>query len=521
MTYSSPLSARYFSLANNPISADNFAGSDIRYSTEYEHLESELRKANALHEVGSIDWQKVLESSEVILTSHSKDIRVTAWLIWALYQRESFAGLHAGIVLLHALCTQHWGKLYPQKARTRAAAISWLTPRLEQVLAEHVPVGERLDLFGDLAAKLRELEGCLSEQLGADAPLLLPLCRRLEEQTKRASQSKQDSNKGVAGALAQVKQTASNLLTSAASVDSEKDAHKQLRSLQDQSRPLCAYWLKQKVSDVRALRLSRTLLWLPIDSLPERNAEKVTGLRGLPVDKLKSYQERYQQGQYADLLVDLETSIARAPFWLDGQHLAWQCLQGLNAEAAALEIEIQLALFMQRMSGLEELQFHDATPFADEQTRAWLSSHVLPHVTPQQPASAPVSSSGDSQRAWDEALQEALPVLRKEGLKPAVQQIKKAMQSARGGRESFFWQLTLARLCFTAKKYELAKTQLDTLDQMIQTSGIAAWEPDLALEVLHMLHNCCELLPQNHSVREYKDEIYRRLCHIDLEVVLD
>jgi len=64
-----------------------------------------------------------------------------------------------------------------------------------------------------------------------------------------------------------------------------------VRSLQDQGRPLCAYWLKQKASDLRALRLSRTLLWLPIDSLPERNAEQITALRGLPADKLASYAE--------------------------------------------------------------------------------------------------------------------------------------------------------------------------------------------------------------------------------------
>jgi type VI secretion system protein VasJ len=41
------------------------------------------------------------------------------------------------------------------------------------------------------------------------------------------------------------------------------------------------------------------------------------------------------------------------------------------------------------------------------------------------------------------------------------------------------------------------------------------------LQVLHLLHTCCELLPQNHVVRERKDEIYRRLCHLDLEVVLE
>lgn len=89
------------------------------------------------------------------------------------------------------------------------------------------------------------------------------------------------------------------------------------------------------------------------------------------------------------------------------------------------------------------------------------------------------------------------------------------------GARVFFWQLSMARLCFMAKKYELAKTQLETLDQELQRSGVHAWEPDLVLEVLNLLHGCCELLPQNHAVRERKDEIYRRLCHLDLEVVLE
>ena len=122
---------------------------------------------------------------------------------------------------------------------------------------------------------------------------------------------------------------------------------------------------------------------------------------------------------------------------------------------------------------------------------------------------------------WEEALQQVLPGLRKDGLKPAVQQLKQGMSRARGGRERFFWQLTLARLCFAAKKYDLAKTQLESLDQTLQASGLGEWEPDLALDVLRLLHNCCELLPQNHAVRDSKDEIYRRLCHLDLEVVLE
>ena len=143
----------------------------------------------------------------------------------------------------------------------------------------------------------------------------------------------------------------------------------------------------------------------------------------------------------------------------------------------------------------------------------------MPHL---QSASAPRKVEVTAtQPAWELALEEVLPILRKDGLKPAVQILKQGLQNAQGGRVRFFWQFALARLCFMAKKYELAKTQLETLDRTLQDSGLNAWEPDLALEVLHLLHNCCELLPQNHAVRERRDEIYRRLCHLDLEVVLE
>jgi type VI secretion system protein VasJ len=309
------------------------------------------------------------------------------------------------------------------------------------------------------------------------------------------------------------------LLTPGAPIDNEKEAQRALRTLQENARPLNAWWLKQNAIDARALRLNRTMLWLPIDAIPERNAEQITALRGLPADKLKIFQERFANGQYADLLVELEASLARAPFWFDGQRLVWECLQGLNADQAMREVEFHFALLLQRLPGVIELHFHDGTPFADPSTRGWISAQVMPHL---QSASAPRKVEGTAaQPAWEEALDAALPILRKDGLKVAVQFLKQGLNSARGARARFLWQFSLARLCFMAKKYELAKTQLEILDQELQGSGLDAWEPDLALEVLHLLHNCCELLPQNHAVRERKDEIYRRLCHLDLEVVLE
>ncbi|MCF6763902.1 type VI secretion system protein TssA [Pseudomonas fragi] len=518
MSYSSKLSAHYLELAKTSISKEGFSGEDVRFSSEYEGLESELSKAQSMHESGQIDWLKICENSETLLRTQSKDLRVCAWLTWGLYQRESFQGLLAGLGLVQHLCENHWAEIHPGKARTRAAALSWLVPRLEQVLNENIPIKEQLPLFRRLLEHLEGLDAACTEHLGDDAPLLLPICRLLKNMVQRAADNQPEPGL-VGAAVAQVKLAATQLFTPGVPIDNEKEAHKALRAQQENARPLCTWWLKQKATDVRALRLNRTLLWLPIDAIPERNNDQISALRGLPVDKLKAYQDRYDQAQYADLIVELEASLTKAPFWFDGQRMVWECLKELNAEMAMREVETHFALFMQRLPGIIELRFHDGTPFADPATRAWISANVTPHLqTSNAPRKVEVANS---QLAWELALEEALPILRKDGLKAAVQILKQGLHSAHGGRVRFFWQFALARLCFAAKKYELAKTQLEALDQTLHDSGLQTWEPDLVLEVLNLLHSCCELLPQNHAVRERKEEIYRRLCHLDLEVVLE
>lgn len=508
----------FLTLASTPVSPGSFEGEDTRYSPEYAALEAELGKAAALHGSTPVDWRKILETSETLLREQSKDLRVAAWLTWSLQQCESFTGLLAGLAMLVRLCEQHWETLHPRKARTRSAALTWLVTRLESVFVDDVAIGERLAVFRQISEHLNRLDTCLQHQLGAEAPLLLPLHRRLEKMTDRASQG-QPAPGPVDTVVAQVKQAASQLLSPASSIDSDKEAHKALRALQDGARPLCAWWSKQRATDPRALRLNRTLLWLPVDSLPAHDTEKLTTLRGVPVDKLNNYRERFEQGLHADLLVDLEASLARAPFWFDGQHLAWECLRALEAEHATREVEFQLALFLQRLPQVIELRFHDGTPFAAPPTRTWVDSHVLAHLrAPTRPSQLVISHG---QPAWEEALHEALEILAEEGLKPAVQHLGQRKHTAHGGRQRFLWQLSIARLCHQARRHDLARIQLESLDQQLQASSLQRWEPDLVLDVLRLLHECCESLPQNHDVRDRKNEVYRRLCDLDLEAVLD
>ncbi|TFY90537.1 type VI secretion system protein TssA [Pseudomonas kairouanensis] len=517
MVYSDKLYAYYLELACQPCSQTEFAGSDMRFSSEYEALETELAKAQSIHGSAQPDWLKILENSERLLRQHSKDLRVAVWLTWALHQRESYPGLLAGLGLLCQLCTHQWPAVFPKKNRTRVAAFGWLVLRLEPLFAQNLPLQNQRALFESLLEHLVRLDALWGEHFGDEAPMLLPVHRQLAQRLESTAQSEPLAG-GLSGVVAQVKQATAQIVQPQAVVNNEKDAHKLLRALQEQARPLCGWWLRQNGTDTRALRLNRTLAWLALVNYPDADAERITALRGPAPDKLKRYQERYAQGHHADLILELETSLAGAMFWFDGLRLLWQCLHTLQAEHAIVELEITFALLLQRLPDLPTFRFHDGTAFADPATSDWIALQVNRHL---HVSKVPPVANDANAAPWETALMDVAPRLHKDGLKAAVRELKQGLHAAHGDRARFHWRLALARLCVQAGKHELAKIQLEHLDSELQRAGLERWEPELALQVTHLLHRCCDLLPQNHAVRERKEDTHRRLCLFDLEAVLE
>lgn len=517
MSYSEKLYAYYFELARLPCASGEFAGCDMRFSSEYEALEFELGKAQSIHGASLPDWKNVSEMGERLLRDHTKDLRVAVWLTWSLHQRYSFPGLLAGLGVLLELCEQHWAVVYPMKSRTRCAALSWLALRLDPLFAQNISLTEQLPVFQALLEHIVRLDELWGKHLGDDAPLLLPIRRQLSERLQVATQGIPETG-GVATAIAQVKQVATQLLKPEQPVNNEKDAHKVLRALQEHARPLCAWWLRQNATDWRALRLSRTLAWLPLINYPDANSERVTALRAPAPDKLKRFQDCFAQGLYADLLLELEVSLSVGLFWFDGLHMAWECLDALQAEQAMTELEMGFALLLQRLPSLPEFRFDDGTPFASPATCDWIALHVVRHLHKAELASVVVDGAAEP---WEVALQAQSSLLRKGGLKAAVSMLKEGLHGAHGDRARFHWRFALARLCVRAGKHELARIQLEQLDLELQHAGLERWEPGLAFQVAQLLCRCYDLLPQDHAVRERRQATHRRLCHFDLEAVLE
>lgn len=512
MTLLSSLAQNYIAVADQPITTDNFAGDDRRYSPEFERLEAVCQNTQALHRDVMPDWESTAEQATTFLREHSKDLRVAVWLTWALYCTRNWTGLEAGLALLERLLEAHWQDLYPRKERTRAAALGWLQIRLEGVFDTTALTTLEASWLQTFSTQLGQLEALLQPRLGEAAPLLLPLVRRLDEQRRRQIQSTAPAKSSIAAL------SPSPVVTAQAPqgpLDSDKDAHRLLRQLQESARTLSGWWLRQRSGDHRALRLNRALLWSGIDSLPAHDARGVTGLRGLPADRLRYFQECQAAGDFSLLLGELEVSLTRAPFWLDGQRLAWECLQALGATTSCREIEWPLMLLLERLPGLEALAFHDGQPFADAQTRFWLSGLTAAKAT--QPVSA---SSEACQDSWSEALAEALGELRASGLRSAVRHLQQRSCSAQGERQRLLWDLASVRLLIQARQFELAHLQLAALDAE-HGALLAHWEPQLALEILQARRQCLEALPATADSRMQLQQLRPRLCRLDLEAALD
>ena len=89
--HASALSKHYLELARKPVNDSNFAGDDIRYSSEFELLEAELAKAGRCTRPLALTGRRSARAARRCSLA-VQDLRAAAWLTWSLFQRESLPG---------------------------------------------------------------------------------------------------------------------------------------------------------------------------------------------------------------------------------------------------------------------------------------------------------------------------------------------------------------------------------------------------------------------------------------------
>jgi type VI secretion system protein ImpA len=139
----------------DPITPDQPAGTDLRWTPEWDRIKEARRADDGLDsgkwvkkERKSAEWPLVQELATTMLRQRSKDLQLAMWLTEANIKLQGFAGLGDGLRLVRELMLLYWDDgLYPQiedGPEDRAGPLQWLNDKLADAIAA-VPITVRSD----------------------------------------------------------------------------------------------------------------------------------------------------------------------------------------------------------------------------------------------------------------------------------------------------------------------------------------------------------------------------------------
>ncbi|MFA6412761.1 MAG: type VI secretion system ImpA family N-terminal domain-containing protein, partial [Syntrophales bacterium] len=106
-------------LGKTPISEDSPAGQDVRNDPDFEALSREIEKMSSPTLSGTMDWNRVLQLSEDILTNKSKDLLVLSYFSVALLKTAGLRGFALSVKILRESLEAFWEDMFPVKKRMR------------------------------------------------------------------------------------------------------------------------------------------------------------------------------------------------------------------------------------------------------------------------------------------------------------------------------------------------------------------------------------------------------------------
>ena len=520
-----------YSIGEQAIEGDTPAGVSARYEPEFEQLETELAKQESLA-AESVDWGKVVELATLITQNKSKDLLVAAYLARGLLETEDYPGFAVGLKIISDMIEHHWEGMSPplKRLRARATAVQWLAEKCGPIIGSKEPTANQAEAIKLADTMARQINGELMDKMSDNAPAMMELNKHLKRYKQIISQqaatpapapsktretdtaTKPESVTPVEPAPAPRTTTPSPTSSTkpiiVGDIASDNDAKKVVRQLQEGGRKTAAYWIKSKLSDPRPYRLNRSLAWLLLDQAPP-NTDGITQLNPPAADRLKFFDAQLLAKQYSSVIPELEQTLARAAFWLDGQRLVVNALQTMGAEyeAACHTIMTELRNLLTRIPTLVDLQFSDGTPFADDQTRMWIENELSAQTAPGGEA----TESSDAS-PWNEILKEAKSMAAAGDIKPAITLVKKHATATSNVREQHFWRISLADLLLQTGNLDVAIPTLEQLSNHLDDKVLSNWEPGLISQTYKLL--CDGYQKQINKLKNTKDK------HVELDIIL-
>ncbi|OEE75049.1 type VI secretion system protein TssA [Vibrio genomosp. F6] len=507
------------------ISEGTPAGVELKYDERFEAIENEINNTNNLFSNKPTDWDFIKNHSEVLLESESKDYRLLNWYSKSIYKLNSSINNLISAVSLHDDFITIFGEsAYPQRKRAQISILSDFLNFAEKEIVTYLDDLNKENLSSTLNS-ITSLDKSLMKLHQDDAFNLLPLIKKIKMAIKRIDSSKSEDKSikeiSKTTVLEKAKSVATHLLHIETSIESDRDANKAFRQIQEMSRNLTEYWLKQNSADTRVFKLNRSLTWLNIFQAPKADDKGITPLKPVPITKVQQYQTLLAEEKYADLLIQIEASLTKSPFWIDGHYMAWQCLEAQNKKEAATIICQEVSQLLLQFPELLELSFDDGTLFASNDTQSWIAIQTA-NSSPSPLESTTEHNINNTIDEWESELDKSKKALKTSTLASSIQPLISGYKQANSGRERFFWRYSQIKLLVQARKFDLASTLLNELDSLYGQNVLTTWAPDLQEQLLELWLTCLNQLPNKNQDPILNKSIRDRLCCLNpVQVISD
>ena len=516
-----------------PISGDSPAGTDVSNEEEFFKLNMEIPKT-------SPDYKKCIELSDIILKEKSKDIKVAAWLSFALFRTEKIKGLKNGLNIIYYLLKNFENKLFPANDLHKVKALQFInTPRFYKLVEREEVSRTNADDIIEAGKILRQIVGECERLFPGNVPVLKSVKEAIDNHVEKAqsiisppkketaslsSEQKEnkaeshldgENNKTIVSQPVKAEQlvpssTAASIKEISRFSGTEKDGINQLRQIltfffesqQDGSK-------KEKVPEsFFVFGLSRQLQWGKLYRPPDN--DKVTQVEAPNQIIQNKIKEWFAGSNWDTLIPRIEISFLKGdsefPYWLDAQRYVTKSLEqkGGNYTQAAEDIKIHLAKLLIKIPDLPQLKFKDKqTPFADDETIKWINDEVKPSLSGGKSNESIILPPilGEDYSAINDEYQTAcseLPGKFEENLTS----MQKGLEADIRRKGKFLRRLNITNFCYQAKQYRLAKVNLLELKKFIDDYLLSEWEPALSTAVYESLY-----LTNNKLLIDSSDEV--------------
>lgn len=289
----------------------------------------------------------------------------------------------------------------------------------------------------------------------------------------------------------------------------KKEAAQALSTLLDQLLGMADFYFQNAPTNPLSYRLRRLWAWLPLVAPPPAEI----GLTRIPPpDSIvkPSIEQLLAAGNHEAALRAAESRVTEHRFWLDISRFTATALENLGPsyKAARSAVCAETLLLVERLQGLDNLNFSDGTPFADPETRDWLKGLSLGDGDAAQTGGDPLAAT------VNQALTQARGLLKDKKPLDAVDLVQQGLEAAVTGKARLFWRLALGRLLLLAGKPDLAAPLNGKSLEDIEAHDLETFDPDLALQILLLVHETCRAGTDEGS-KSLGKEVLARIVRLD------